>query len=95
MVHSLSREGLVGDVGKDFDQIHSSLSFARANKTLGMVNIGRGELKRAPSRRFRKVRAMLRAKPRDGSNTIASRSCNSFSRMASIKQRQDVVLASR
>jgi hypothetical protein len=80
-------EGLVGDITKGLCHIYSSISLPRADKTLCKTDIGCRKLGRATTRRLREMRAMFRAKPRDSSNTIASRSCNMLGRIASIKQR--------
>src|SRR5204862_5247903 len=95
VTHSLSMERLVGDVRESLGHIHSSISLSRTDKTLCKTNVGCRKLGRMTTRRLREMRAMFRTKPRDGSNAIASGSCNFFGRITCIKQRQDVVLTCR
>src|SRR5215471_3715668 len=60
-----------------------------------MVNVGRGQFGRMPTKGLGEVREMLRAKPRDSTNPIASRSCNMTSCIASLKQGKDMILVGR
>ena len=94
-MHSLGMERLVGDIGKGFGNFNSCFCLPRADKTLCMMDVCWGKLGGATTRRFIEVRTVFRVKPRDGTKTIYSRSCNILGRMASIKQRKDVLLASR
>jgi len=80
-------ERLVGDIPESLSHIHSCISLPRADKTLCMTDVGWGKLSRATTQRLGEVRAMFRAKPRDSTKTMASRSCNTLSSMARIKQR--------
>ena len=75
--------------------MHSSVSLPRADETLCMMNIGRRKLGRTTTKGLKEVRTMLRAKLRDYSNAMTSRSCNMDSCIASIKQGKDMVLAGR
>jgi hypothetical protein len=58
IVNSLGGERLVGDIGKDFGDIDSGISLSRADKTLGMTNVGRRELSRTTATRLGEVRTM-------------------------------------
>ena len=43
-VDHIGREGLVDNVGKDFDHLYSIFSFARGDEMLSMSDIGRGKV---------------------------------------------------
>ena len=90
-MHSLCRERYVGDGGEGSGDIHSSFCLPRANKMDSMVNIGLGKLGRMTSRESGEVRAMCRAKPRDGTNADTSRRVYLAYRIASINEGKDVV----
>jgi len=90
-MHSLCREGGVGDGGEGFSDIHSIFSLPRTNETDGMVNIGRGKLRRMTSRECGEVRMMNRAKLRDGTKANTSRRVYLPNSVASINEGKDVV----
>ena len=60
-----------------------------------MVNIGGSKLGRLTSNGFGKVRAVLRAKPRDSAGVDTSDSRDVMSRVACIQEREDVFSSSR
>jgi hypothetical protein len=72
-------ERLVIDISKSFSHIHSCISLSRADKMLCIADIGRGKLRRATTKGLKEVRMIFRAKPRDSTNTMGSRGCNTLS----------------
>ena len=59
-----------------------------------VVNIGGSKLGRSTSNGFGKVRAVLRAKPRDSAGVDTSDSRDVMSRVACIQEREDVFSSS-
>jgi hypothetical protein len=75
------------NIGNGFGHIDNSFSLSRADMVSYTMNVHREELSRMTTKGFMEVRMMLRAKPRDCSNGITSRSCNIASCKAIIKQK--------
>ena len=89
--HSICREGLVGDVLKSSGNLYCILRSPRVDKTKGMAHIGLRKLPRTPTRSLRKARTVYSTDLRDNSNGKASDAVDLMTRMARIKQRDDLV----
>ena len=80
--HSLSGEGLVGDVLKGTGDLGSILSLPSGQEVGGMVDVERGKLGGVVSRGCRKFREMSLAVSGDSSTTNTSRLLDLLGRMA-------------
>ena len=88
------RERFIDDVGYSFGHLDSIFSSTRGDKMLGIADVGRRKLGKMTSNSLGKSRILFRAKFGYSRRADTSLLGNGFTKMASVKQRENSALLS-